>query len=245
MTAEDLALHFDWAIFALNGCFPKATPGTPLLQDWNRCAVFHSQIVVLLEIYKRFSNSLRPPILLCEIVRRCAWYLVERGNFKDAKCIVSLACEILETGAANNNHPGYYPRYMCRLTADLYSTFGSIDYEQNAPLYGRQWFEKADAHRMRLLENETAEAWDIEMMAIVDGNIALTYLAENIPGPSIASYNLLLETFHDKNARSIWASNLSIAYRIRGETTESLLWCKKSFDWTIEAYGEESLSMAM
>lgn len=25
-------------------------------------------------IYGRFRNILRPPILLCEVIRRCAWY---------------------------------------------------------------------------------------------------------------------------------------------------------------------------
>lgn len=69
---EDLELHFDWIIFSLNGCFPH-TDCKEVLETWDKCAMFHSQISMLLKMYKRFSNTLRPPVLLCEIIRRCAW----------------------------------------------------------------------------------------------------------------------------------------------------------------------------
>ncbi|KAJ8130566.1 hypothetical protein O1611_g3068 [Lasiodiplodia mahajangana] len=245
LSTEVLEAHFDWAVFALNACFPQTPRSAPLLRDWDRCAVFHPQISTLLDIYDRFSASLRPPILLCEVVRRCAWYLFERGNFEGASSMVKLACSILETAHESGNHPGYHHRYMCRLTADMYSTFGSIEYELNLPLHGRSWFEKADKHRRQLIENETAEPYDLEIMAIVDGNIALTYLADGVPDSSIASYKFLLDTFDSPSSRGIWAANLSIAYRTDNHLDESLAWCQKSLEWTSNEYGEQSLSLAI
>ncbi|KAI0873975.1 P-loop containing nucleoside triphosphate hydrolase protein [Hypoxylon argillaceum] len=245
LSADALAVHFDWVVFALNACFPKTPRSAPLLSDWDRCAVFHPQISALLDIYNRFSASLRPPILLCEVVRRCAWYLFERGNFEGASSMLKSACSILETVNETSNHPGYSDRYICRLTADMYSTFGSIEYELNLPLHGRRWFEKADKHRRQLIEKETAEPYDLEIMAIVDGNIALTYLADGVPDSSIGSYKLLLNTFDSPSSRGIWAANLSIAFRTDNQLDESLVWCQKSLEWTSSQYGEQSLSLAI
>ena len=116
------------------------------------------------------------------------------------------------------------------------------EYEQNLPGHGRLWFEKADAHRGRLLETDNAEIYDIQAMAVVDGNIGLSYLAGGSPDFSIASFKLLCTTFEDQENRSVWAANLSIAYRLNQEPDKSLEW---AFKWTKEVYGEDSLSMAM
>ncbi|KAL6885815.1 hypothetical protein GGI43DRAFT_280018 [Trichoderma evansii] len=88
-------------------------------------------------IYRRFRNILRPPIMLCEVIRRCAWYLSERGNFRTATGMVKEACSILQAAVEENNHPGYFPQYMRRLTADMYNAFGTIEYELNVPDLGR------------------------------------------------------------------------------------------------------------
>ncbi|KAL7892939.1 hypothetical protein HDV64DRAFT_272909 [Trichoderma sp. TUCIM 5745] len=243
--SEDLAYLFDWAVFALNACFPKTLGGSPLLKEWNDCALLQPHLSALMVIYRRFQNSLRPPILLCEVIRRCAWYLSERGNFRTATGMVKEACSILHIAIEENNHPGYFPQYMRRLMADMYNTFGTIEYELNLPDHGRQWFEKADLHRAALIEDGTLESYDVEVMAIVDGNIALTHLARGVAEPSIYAFKLLLDTFHNKSSRGVWAANLSIAYRAKGLLDDSLLWCRQSFDWTLEAYGADSLSMAI
>ncbi|VUC20615.1 unnamed protein product, partial [Clonostachys rosea] len=241
---EDLELHFDWIVFSLNGCFPR-TNCTQMLETWDKCAMFHSQISMLLKMYKRFSDTLRPPILLCEIVRRCAWYLQETGYFQAAKEMLLDVFDILEQAVERRDHPGYFPRYMRRLTAELYSTYGSLEYEQNLPGYGRSWFEKADQHRMKLIEDETAQRVDIQSMALVDGDISLTYLADGFPDPSIGTYNMLLDTFDNQDLRYTWAANLSIALRAKGNLDESLLWCRKSSKWVTERDGEWSLKMAI
>lgn len=75
------------------------------------------------------------------------------------------------------------------------------------------------------------------MMAIVDGNIALTHLARGVAEPSISAFKLLLDTFQNKSSRGVWAANLSIAYRVKGLLQDFLFWCRQARDWTLEAYG--------
>ncbi|CAG9985160.1 unnamed protein product, partial [Clonostachys byssicola] len=241
---DDLELHFDWIVFSLNACFPH-TDCKEMLETWDKCAMFHSQISMLLKMYKRFSNTLRPPILLCEIVRRCAWYLRETGYFQAAKEILMDGFDILEQAVERRNHPGYFPQYMSRITAELYSTYGSLEYEENLPGYGRAWFQKAEQHRMKLIEAEAPKFFDIQSMALVDGDISLTYLADGLPDPSVGTYNMLLDTFDSQHHRCIWAANLSIALRAKGNLDESLSWCRKSSEWVTERHGERSLEMAI
>lgn len=241
---EDLELHFDWIIFSLNGCFPH-TDCKEMLETWDKCAMFHSQISMLLKMYKRFSNTLRPPVLLCEIIRRCAWYLRETGYFQAAKEILTEGFDILEQAVERRNHPGYFPQYMSRLTAELYSSYGSLEYEENLPGYGRAWFQKAEQHRMKLIEAEAPKFFDIQSMALVDGDLSLTYLADGLPDPSVGTYNMLLDTFDNQHLRCTWAANLSIALRAKGGLDESLAWCRKSSEWVTERHGERSLEMAI
>ncbi|KAI0812221.1 hypothetical protein GGR55DRAFT_640846 [Xylaria sp. FL0064] len=77
----------------------------------------------------------------------------------------------------------------------MYSTLGSIEYELNLPPHGRPWFQKADKHRRQLIENGIADAYDLEIMEIVNGNIALTYLAGEVPDLGIKSYKFLPDRF--------------------------------------------------
>ncbi len=169
---------------------------------------------------------------------------MERCSFRMAIELVKEGCGILESARAQSNHPGYFPRYICRLEADLYNTLGSIEYESNRPGHGRIWFEKANAHRERLLGNDTYEAFDIQTMAIVDANIGLSYLADGETFFIISSCEILLSTFEDQSNRNEWASNLSIAYRLKGDLQKSWHWCEKAYAWTKETYGDDSLNMA-
>lgn len=173
-------------------------------------------------------------------------YLMERGSFKEAREMVNNACNILEVAVDTGNHPGYYPQYLRRLTASLYSIYGSIEYELNLPYHGRQWFEKADAHRLQLLEYDTVETYDLSTMALNDGNIALAQLAEdNTILPTITTFTMVVKTFGDSKCRAVSAANLSIAYRLQGNLEKSLECCNAAYEWTLEDYGDHTLVMAM
>jgi hypothetical protein len=159
---------------------------------------------------------------------------------------VAEACQILENAVSTHDHPGYFPPYMRRLTADLYGTLGSINYELNRSDHGLEWYKKAASHRMQLLDDDTAETYDIEVMAGGDGNVALAELANGgFPDSSIHTSTLQIDLFGDSVNRGIWAANLSIAYRLQGDTGESMRWCKQALDWTKEECGDQSLETAM
>lgn len=158
------------------------------------------------------------------------------------------ACSLLEGAVEESNHPGYSSKYIRRLTADLYTTMGCIEYELNLQNHGRPWFQKARSHRQMLIQNDNAENFDLQVMALGDGNIGLASLAETGTADSgIAAWTFLIDNFKGKSesGRSVWAANLAIAYRFQGNFAESLKWCKVSRGWTEDAYGDDSLSMAM
>ncbi|KAH8655539.1 hypothetical protein BX600DRAFT_525704 [Xylariales sp. PMI_506] len=240
-----LAIRFDWVVFAMNGSFPKSGGGSHLVDVWEECAPFYPHVKELVKVYVRFSTLFRPPILLCEVIRRCAWYLKEIGHFEEAISIVQSAYNILENAQNNNNHQGYFPQYICRLIADMYNTRSSIEYEMNEPDHGRLWFEKADSQRQELIEKDVFQAFDVEDMAIVDGNIALSHLADGNTQLSIACFQRLINTFNSNNSKALWAANLSIAYRVSGKLEKSMAWCERASAWASGVYEAESLSIAI
>ena len=114
------------------------------------------------------------------------------------------------------------------------------------PLHGRTWFEKADTHRAQLVEDDTVEKIDLETMAAVDGNVALSQLAEGgSPRRSISVFTNLVTTFGDSSYCTVSAANLSIAHRMQGNLVESLEWCKIARELTLKDHGDESLAMAL
>ena len=68
-----ICLLFDSILFMLNAKFPRMEGGKFISDEWERCAVYHHHVLALVDVYERFSSILRPPILLCELIRRCAW----------------------------------------------------------------------------------------------------------------------------------------------------------------------------
>lgn len=171
---------------------------------------------------------------------------MEHGNFREALDMANEGCAILEAAVTNGKHLGYYPQYMCRLTADLYSAIGKIEYELNLPGHGGLWFEKADTHRQKLIQHDTVQSFDLKVMAIGDCSIALASIAETgDPDSTVKACTFLMDQYGNDIGRNSWAGNLAVAHRIQGNLKESLKWCKKAQDWTRESYGDSSLGMAM
>ena len=143
----------------------------------------------------------------------------------------------------DNAFPGYSARYITRLTADMYAMFGGIESENNDMPGARTWFEKAKLHRTKIPQCDRSRV-DMESMAVLEANTAITYLADGLADVAITSCQRLLDTFDLGPSRGQWAANLSVAYRIGNQLDESLQWCKESYNLTLDAYGEQSLCMA-
>lgn len=65
---------FNRVLFFLNGCFPVQQDGGQLFEWWCQCEEYVPHIVSAVRFYKKYRHHLGPPIILAEIIRRCAWY---------------------------------------------------------------------------------------------------------------------------------------------------------------------------
>ena len=68
---------FNRLLLVLNADFPHQPAGEPLHGSWSSCEDLSSQIVALLDTFSWYHDELGSPILLCELVTRCAWYYQE------------------------------------------------------------------------------------------------------------------------------------------------------------------------
>lgn len=64
---------FNRVILQLNAAFPSQSDGRPLHDQWHSCEELAPQVAAVLESYFIKKAELDDPILLCEIVARCAW----------------------------------------------------------------------------------------------------------------------------------------------------------------------------
>jgi hypothetical protein len=89
---------FTRTIFMLNAKFPSLQYGLPLHEQWETCENYHPHVSSLLNAYKRHRESLGFPILLCEIVRRCAWSVAKSLIYKiDTEEIGTFSSEEVST----------------------------------------------------------------------------------------------------------------------------------------------------
>lgn len=65
---------FNRVLFFLNGRFPVQQDGGQLFEWWCQCEEYVPHIVSAVRFYKKYRQHLGPPIMLAEIIRRCAWY---------------------------------------------------------------------------------------------------------------------------------------------------------------------------
>lgn len=154
-------------------------------------------------------------------------------------------CEILETACKTQNHPGYFPVYIRRLTSDLYNILGSISYELNRPGHGFEWFKRSSNHRRTVLEDASGGDWDAYHKLIADANGELARLADGVVDDGVSYIKKVWEDDSRLGNQDIWAANLSNYYWVKGEYENCLRFCRISYDLTIEAHGVESLRMAM
>jgi hypothetical protein len=154
-------------------------------------------------------------------------------------------CEILETACKTQNHPGYFPVYIRRLSSDLYNILGSITYELNRPGHGFEWFKRSSSHRHTVLEDGSGGNWDAYHVLIAEANGELARLADGFFDDGESYIKKIWEDDSDLGNRDIWAANLSNHYWVKGDFENCLRFCRISYDLTLAAHGVDSLRMAM
>ena len=73
MNPERKAEIFNQTVFLLNAEFPQQQDGKPMHENWKTCQELSRQVSSLLETHSWYKDEVGYPILLCEIVTRCAW----------------------------------------------------------------------------------------------------------------------------------------------------------------------------
>lgn len=69
---------FSKILFYLNGCFPTQRDGGLLFEQWYLCEQYIPHIFSVVQFYRKNIKLLDPPVMLAEIIRRCAWYFFHK-----------------------------------------------------------------------------------------------------------------------------------------------------------------------
>lgn len=239
---------FNRVLFFLNGCFPLQQDGGRLFEWWCQCEEYVPHVVSAVRFYKKHRQGLDPPIMLAEIIRRCAWYLFEKHQFDEGKSLVRDGIAICKEAERPGALLGYTPeRYIPRLLSDLYNVMGSLEYESNCEGHGLRWAKKARRIRQLLCVTLRLEE-DEYMLQVFQSNIATDMLANGQPQEALS----LLEAVYkyDMSTGGINADNfyrtlnLSICHQLLGKYLEAMTFSNMVVKVIQEQIGEGSVSMA-
>ncbi|RGP69660.1 tetratricopeptide repeat-containing, partial [Fusarium sporotrichioides] len=224
---------FSKVLFYLNGCFPTQRDGGLLFEQWYLCEHYIPHIFSVVQFYRKNIKLLDPPVMLAEIIRRCAWYLLEKHQFTEAKILVRDAVEICKRARTSSNLLGFTRyRYIPRLLSDLYNVMGALEYESNTEGHGLRWAMKA-----RSIRQELCLTLDLER------DKSNGQLREALP---------LLEAVHEYDASTSGVNtdnfyrtlSLSICYRLLGKYIHAVDCSNIAMKVIQEHIGEDSVPMA-
>ncbi|KIL89242.1 hypothetical protein FAVG1_07636 [Fusarium avenaceum] len=211
---------FNRVLYFLNGRFPVQQDGGRLFDWWCQCEEYVPHIVSAVRFYKKHHQYLSPPIMLAEVIRRCAWYLWEKHQFEEGKSLVGDAVAICKEALKFGTSLGFTQEiYIPRLLSDLYNVMGALEYESNTNGHGLKWALKARSIRQELCLTLRLED-DEFMLQVVQNNIATDMLANGQPQEALP----LLEAIHEYdistggiNPDNFYRTlNLSICYQLLG-----------------------------
>jgi tetratricopeptide (TPR) repeat protein len=158
--------------------------------------------------------------------------------------MLEIACNICEGAKKEGAKTGFDNRtYVPRLTADLYSTVGSIEYETCAPGYGAQWMTMAKALRQDLAD--AGDAYDVFMLEMSNINVALRFLAEGRAREALPLMLRSLELSQNSEIQKVVLTNLSVCYRRLGSHAEAVSCCEKAVRIIEQDDGVDSSTMAL
>jgi tetratricopeptide (TPR) repeat protein len=170
--------------------------------------------------------------------------LYEKGQFGESLNMLEIACSICEGATKEEAKTGFDNRtYVPRLTADLYSTIGAIEYEKCAPGYGAKWMAMAKALRQDLAD--AGDAYDVFMLQMSNVNIALRLLAEASAREALPLMLRSLELSKDSEIQKVVLTNLSVCYRMLGSHAEAMRCCEEAVRIIEQDDGVESSTMAL
>lgn len=243
---------FARGVVLLDAVFPEQNAGAHLLGKWADCEPFCPQVSSLLAVCLQFQEELPYRILLCETVRRCAWFLFERAQFEEAARMIDQACSICASALESGDHPGYRGTYITWLTADLYGMRHSIAYEKNAVGHGLEMAQRVKSIRESVPKPATPE-YELWTLAS-DCGIAVSLMAENRASEALPLLQGLVKFIRDHEdqiqggvevSMDVFLQNLCLCHLMLGQVDDAMECWEESAAMTESKHGVDSLAMAV
>lgn len=267
MSPKTKSSVFNRVIFQLNAAFPLQSDGRPLHDQWAECEKLAPQVAGVLDSYSIYKDDLDEPILLCEIVARCSWYVAqvrhgklctnpeyltvfgreryfyEKGQFETALQLIEKALLICHSALKTSDHPGYSPWFVKDMTSHLINVQATIDREKPAADYGLHLSEEVCA--IRESNQRPGNQEDIFWIATARGNLAVSLMG-------IGQFQQALDILFDLISRSdmkphedIYLCNICLGLTHVGRLDEALAYNGRAVR-AIEAFkGHDTVQMAL
>ncbi|KAH8704216.1 hypothetical protein BGW36DRAFT_458327 [Talaromyces proteolyticus] len=168
---------FTAAVVLVNAQFPKMGGPHSFFGRWHECAEVSPHVLSIVDYYEsdpEVKKVFRANDDFVELLKNCAWYQYEIGEFDESLRLSELACEFCEDK--------FSPFF-----SQLYNNIGCVYYERN-------YLEKCREYWPKCLEirAQTMAPDDIEISNICN-NLGGMYMAEGLLDDAIKMYQRNLE----------------------------------------------------
>ncbi|KAI9052701.1 hypothetical protein LZ554_002978 [Drepanopeziza brunnea f. sp. 'monogermtubi'] len=223
----------------LHAAFPTQEDGKPLHEQWRECELYYRHTSSLLDNYQWLKDEIQYPIVLCEVVTRCSWFLLEQGRFKASTAMAQQASVICEHAIRSSKHPGFSTHYMLYLQTHLYNVLSGIQLQQLAPDCGLALFTKI--RDIRANNQRSGDTDYAKWLNFAELNRALALIAQGRAEEALAIYQSRedIETNRDFNL-----ANISIFLYLLKRYDEASTYARIAIDVTRDVRGENSPSAA-
>ncbi|KAK5659347.1 hypothetical protein OQA88_1440 [Cercophora sp. LCS_1] len=259
MTAHKLSVLFHKLVFFLNASFPRQADGRPLHGQWDRCGELASQVQALLASYKLYQDAICTygvPLLLCEVICRCAWYLYEKGQYNVALDMIADGMSVCDAALAStnlhgNNHPGYSVWFTKDMASHLINVQATIARERPDSDHGLGLAQQVLDIRVAGKAFNGSEGGGIPVVeeerwiAAARGNLAVSLMGVNRTEEALY---ILLELLKRKDTgmnEDIYLSNAALCLSMLNRLEDAVSHIARAMESARRLRGEDSAQMAV
>jgi tetratricopeptide (TPR) repeat protein len=259
MTAPTLSIIFHKLVFFLNASFPRQTDGRPLHDQWERCGELASQVLSLLASYQLYRDAITihhgEPLLLCEVICRCAWYLYEKGQFGVALDMVAGGMLICNAALAprrhGSNHPGYSRWFAQDMVSHLTNVQATIARERPDADCGLRLAQEVLDIRLGNSKHEDSEGGGVSAeeeeswIAAARGNLAVSLMGVDRTEEALDVLLELLNRADAKRNEDIYLSNAALCLSRLGRVEDAAAYLVRAMESVTRLRGKDTAQMAV
>ncbi|OAQ60260.1 tetratricopeptide repeat domain-containing protein [Pochonia chlamydosporia 170] len=243
MAPERISFILSRIVFFLNSSFPEQQAGKPLYNKWSACKELATNVVSLRNWYKTYQDTLPPPIMLCEVMCRCAWYFLEQGASETVLELSDDAIHMCENALKRNQHAGYSKWFVKDMISHHVNTKATIDRELPSIDHGLRLSQQVC--RIRRQNKRTGSQDDEMWIAAADGNLAVSLIATGKPEEALVVLLSLLEREDMRANEDIYLSNTCLCYLILDRLDDAWKYGKRAAESTRLRRGDNNAQTAL